>query len=914
MATTDERPGRAVLNGYVIAVAACAAAVLVQYLLEPVLGDRYPLVVFTAAVAVSAWIGGAGPGLLATLIAVLFSDYFFLNPRRAFLVTDVGGVIAVAIFGLTGVIISLSTRRLRSQARSERDARAETERLLQHTAHMQDLASALSRANTPDEVIKACLVELVHASDANAGAFALSTDDGMGCQFVNTVGFPEHLRTIAGVIDLHARTPVTESMRRHELVIVESQVVAELEFPDRDRDPFASLYDSGVVVPLVRAGRTIGAIMLGFKARRTFSSDEQQFLLSASSRTAQALERARLYEMTERARAEAEAFRVKADLELRERHRAEERLRESEAKYRGLAARTNRLYELSAGLSEAISVGAVAHVIVRQGKIVVGASAASVAVIGEGGREFETLYSEDYPRHIQDSLRRYPTDPGLLATAAVMRRQPVVVASFEELQKHYPASATLSADGGYASTAALPLLVENVVMGVLVFHFTAPVNFDAGYAALLVSVAQHCAQALDRARLYESAETARTAAEEANRSKDEFLSTVSHELRTPLNAMLGWASLLRNGSLDPSRTARALEAVFNNATRQANLIEELLDVSRIVAGRATLDPQALDLGENVRGAVEAIMPLADAKGIDVRLDPLPSTVVYADPRRMEQVFLNLLSNAVKFTPGGGRITIDMQMAGDSAEVRVSDSGVGIDSAFLPHVFERFRQADSTMARSIGGLGLGLFIARHLVDAQGGRIRVASEGHGRGSQFTVSLPIASVRAAVADPRSGPSREPAERPEKADRPERLEPTPLLSGIRVLLVDDESDAREVMGSALEAYGATVLSVSSAADALQTLNRTAVDVLLSDLAMPGKDGYELIQEIRTQSPPRFANVPAAAVTASARDDERQRALAAGFQIHLAKPVRPLALAQTVAQLVRRGQHPDDRAAARAS
>ncbi len=633
----------------------------------------------------------------------------------------------------------------------------------------------------------------------------------------------------------------------------------------------------------------MGAVVLTFKEHRAFAGDEHQFLLTAGSRTAQALERARLYEITERARAEAEDFRARADLELRERQRAEELLRESEAKYRGLAARTNRLYELSAGLSEAITVQAVAKVIVGQGKVVVGASAASVAVLTDGGREFETLYAEDYPRHISEAWRRYRAEAGILATAAVETRQPVFVPSFADLQKHYPGSTAVSADGGYTSAAALPLLVENTVMGVLGFHFTAPVNFDAGYSALLRSVAQHCAQALDRARLYESAQSARRVAEEANQSKDEFLSTVSHELRTPLNAMLGWASLLRNGSLDPSRTARAIEAVFNNATRQAHLIEELLDVSRIVAGRAPLDPQQLDLGENVRGAVEAIMPLADAKGLDVVVESLPSVGVFADPRRLEQVFLNLLSNAVKFTPAGGRVTIDMSVTGDTVDVHVSDTGAGIDPGFLPHVFERFRQADSTMARSVGGLGLGLFIARHLVEAQNGRIGVRSDGPGRGATFSVSLPVAVSRKGLTGLKPALPR---------DRVERVESAPELSGIRVLLVDDEPDAREVMASALEACGATVLSVASASDALQTLSRTSVDVLLSDLAMPGKDGYELIKEIRTQSPASFANIPAAAVTASARDDERQRALAAGFQIHLAKPVRPLALAQTVAQL----------------
>jgi K+-sensing histidine kinase KdpD/ActR/RegA family two-component response regulator len=904
MADSDDRPGyHAPLVGYGVAVGACVVAALVQYFLEPLLGNRWPLAVFSAAVAAAAWSGGSGPGLLATGLAALLGDYFFLSPRYALRIAEPADIVALALFILTGVLISMSMRRLGWQARSERDARAETERLLHHTVHLQDLTSALSRAKTPSEVINACLVELLHATDAAAGAFALATEDASGCEFATAVGFPAHCIAEASVVPLTARTPVTDAMRRQELVIVESRADAEREFPDRAGDPFAGFYQSAVVIPLVRANRSVGAVAVTFKKPRKYAGDEQQFLLSAGSRTAQALERARLYELTERARAEAEDFRAKADLELRERQRAEELLRESEAKYRGLAARTNRLYELSAGLSESITVGAVAQVIVRQGKVVVGASAASVAVLADGGREFETLYSEDYPRHTTEALKRFRIEAGLLSTAVVETRQPVYVASFTELQKTYPASAALSADGGYASAASLPLLVDNAVMGVLTFHFTAPVNFDAGYRALLMSVAQHCGQALDRARLYENAQAARNAAEEANRSKDEFLSTVSHELRTPLNAMLGWASLLRSGSLDHARTTRAIEAVFNNATRQAHLIEELLDVSRIVAGRAPIDPQQLDLGENVRGAVEAILPLAESKGIEVRVEPLAGVTVFADPRRLEQVFLNLLSNAVKFTPPGGHVAIDMAIVGDAVEVGVTDTGAGIDPAFLPHVFERFRQADSTLARSVGGLGLGLFIARRLVEAQGGRIRAHSDGAGRGARFTISLPVIASRKVL------PELKPWLSPDRVDRPELA---PALDGIRVLLVDDEADAREVMASALETCGATVLSVSSASDALLTLRRTDVDVLLSDLAMPGKDGYELIREIRTQSPSRIASIPAAAVTASARDDERQRALAAGFQIHLAKPVRPTALAQTVAQLARQRPAPDDLRAAR--
>ncbi|MGE3513356.1 MAG: ATP-binding protein, partial [Vicinamibacterales bacterium] len=598
-------------------------------------------------------------------------------------------------------------------------------------------------------------------------------------------------------------------------------------------------------------------------------------------------ERARLYDMTERARAEAEDFREKADVELRERQRVEEALRECEAKYRGLAARTSRLYELSAGLSEAVTVDAVARVIVRQGKVVVGSSAASVSVLTDGGAGFETLYAEDYPRSVSDTWKRYPADAGLMSTAAVTSRQPVLVSSFAELQKLYPQSAGLAADGGFSSGAALPLLIENSVMGVLSFHFTAPVHFDPGYAALLLSVAQHCAQALDRARLYESAQAARSAAEEANRSKDEFLSTVSHELRTPLNAMLGWASLLRNGTLDSSRTARAIEAIYNNATRQTHLIEELLDVSRIVAGRAPLDPERLDIGENIRGAVEAILPLAEGKSLNVQVQATRGVTVVADPRRLEQVFLNVLSNAVKFTPAGGSIAVDMQVAGGRVEVRVTDTGAGIEPAFLPHVFDRFRQADSTMARSVGGLGLGLFIARHLTEAQGGRIVAQSSGEGQGATFTVSFPIANGRTATPAPAA-----PA-------RPlEPHVPVTVLAGVRVLLVDDEPDAREVMVSALETAGASVRTAVSADDASGLLTREPFDVLLSDLAMPEKDGYALLSEIRSQTGATYANIPAAAVTASAGEDERARALAAGFQAHLAKPVPPGTLAATVAAL----------------
>jgi signal transduction histidine kinase len=487
-------------------------------------------------------------------------------------------------------------------------------------------------------------------------------------------------------------------------------------------------------------------LLIGLAARR--------FRRTLRNERTQRAEAEQALARVETARAELEAYRTQAEIEIRERLRAQDALRESELRYRALAAQTTRLYTLSAALSEAVTLDAVAKAIVRQGKVVAGASAGSVTLLADASH-FDTLYAEDYARQPVEAWHRFPAERGFCATAAVDTRRPVFIASFAEWQQQYPGSAAMAADGGYASAVALPLLVEGSPIGVLSFHFTAPVNFDDQYRAVLTSVAHHAAQAIDRARLYEAAQHARVDAEAANRSKDDFLSIVSHELRTPLSAVLGWATMLRSHKLDEGRTSAAIEAICRNATRQAHLIDDLLDVSRIVAGRAALDLQDIELAPNVRGAVETIMPLAEAAGLHVQVTPLAAVRVVADPHRLEQVFVNVLGNAVKFTPAGGTITVEATRSGDSVDVRVQDSGRGIDAAFLPHVFDRFRQADSTAARSAGGLGLGLFIARRLVETHGGQIRVESDGEGRGATFTVSLPVANER-PLTHPTAAPQQ--------------------------------------------------------------------------------------------------------------------------------------------------------------
>jgi K+-sensing histidine kinase KdpD/CheY-like chemotaxis protein len=874
--------------GYTIAVVVTATAAALQYFLQPQFGGRFPLAAFMPAVVAAAWFGGFGPGLVATIGGALAAAYLFMQPTGRFQVGDGGDVAALLLFTCVGLLISAAFRHLHQRMRAARAARRDIERQLGQTDRLQQLSTTLLLARTPADVIRSGLPDLLHVVDASAGAAFLLSEDGTECELAHAVGYGDDEEVRARRWPTAGDSPISEAVRRREVVAVDSSMLAR-PGARRPGAPSSAFAEGDLVVPLLAAGRTIGAIVLKPRAQAA-GADDGELLQSAARHFAQAVDRARLYETAERARDDAEALRVRADSELRERQKAEEALRLSEARYRALAARTTRLYTLSAGMSESVTLDAVARVIVRQGKVVVGAAAGSVALLVDGGARFETLYREETGLQKAEPPRVFAASKGLCSTAAVETERPVFVGSFEEWQNRYPQSASAAADGGYVSSAALPLVADGSVFGVLSFHFTVPVNFDDEYKALLTSVAQHCAQALDRARLYESTERARAEAEAANRSKDDFLSTISHELRTPLNAMLGWAAMLRSGTLDGSRTQRAIEAIFNNATRQGRLIEELLDVSRIVAGRASFDPQHMNLGENIRGAVETMMPLAASKGVELRFETPPGLHVVADPRRLEQVFLNLLSNAVKFTPRGGRISVDLTTSGESAEVRVTDTGAGIDPSFLPHVFERFRQGDSAPTRAAGGLGLGLFISRQLIEAQGGTIRAESDGPGRGATLILTLPAALGPDAGCHVLASAAEEMSAAAEDA--------MPVLAGIRVLLVDDEPDAREVMASALESCGATVVSAGSVRDALETLGHTDIDLLLSDIAMPGRDGCELIRDIRAMPSTHLATLPAAAVTADARDDERDRALAAGFHMHLTKPVHPAALARAVASL----------------
>lgn len=379
-------------------------------------------------------------------------------------------------------------------------------------------------------------------------------------------------------------------------------------------------------------------------------------------------------------------------------------------------------------------------------------------------------------------------------------------------------------------------------------------------------------------------------AELANELKDQFLATVSHELRAPLHAVLGWAELLRSGVLDETRRKRAVEAVYANARRQAKLIEELLDVSRIVSGQLHVTRSAVDLNSVVRASLETVLPSAERKGIHIHTDVDRSIgTVFGDATRLQQILLNLLTNAVKFTPDSGTVRLTVQRWDDTVELIVSDTGKGITADFLPLVFEPFRQADGSTTRTHGGLGLGLAIVKHLAEAHGGTVEAHSDGEGKGATFTVRMPI-----AVA---SGRENRPSDRSRVLSGDEMAGHGQSLAGLAVLVVEDDADSREVITAILQGAGAHVLTASSAAEALYVLQRENVAILLADIAMPDEDGYALIKKVRALDSP-MKTIPAAALTSFTGNGHGQRALEAGFQLHLGKPIESRTLVDGLASL----------------
>ena len=605
----------------------------------------------------------------------------------------------------------------------------------------------------------------------------------------------------------------------------------------------------------------------------------------------------------------AELFRLYRDRARREYRRLEERLvadldrhRHAEEQLMRRVEQLQMLYQLNEAVGRAEAVEEIYRVALEGLVGSLGTDRASILLFDPDGvirfKAWRGL-SEEYRRAVEghSPWTRETLDP-----------RPIVVGDVLLDGDLAPLLPVLTRERIRAA-AFIPLTHQRRLLGKFMLYYESPRELADAEVQLAQSVAGHVAFAIarrqaeeERAGLLSREREARAEAEAASRTKDDFLATISHELRTPLTAILAWPAILRGKLGDPAAVTHGLGVIERNAQLQAQIIEDLLEVSRIVTGNLRLDLRPLDLPPILTAALETVRGVAEAKQVElaVRIEPGMGPV-QGDPDRLQQILWNLLSNAVKFTRPGGRVEMTVEPRGGHAVIRVRDDGIGIAPEFLPYVFDRFRQADSSTTRRHGGLGLGLAIVRHLVELHGGTVAADSQGPGQGATFTVELPLAFPRRASAGesgrspaaPAAFPAISPDETPESARTTEPVD----LSGLSLVVVDDEPDTLEMLAAALSGHGAEVRACRSAAEALATLAERPADALLSDIAMPEMDGYELIRRVRALP---AAGITAIALTAYARAEDRERSLAAGYQAHVAKPVEPSRLVAIVGNLLR--------------
>ncbi|MEP6488524.1 PAS domain S-box protein [Microcoleus vaginatus GB2-A3] len=616
---------------------------------------------------------------------------------------------------------------------------------------------------------------------------------------------------------------------------------------------------SCIISPLQARGRVLGSITFVFtESDRRYRLEDIGLAEDLAQRAAIAIDNARLYNETQQAQLAAEHA----------------------------ANRTARLLAVMTALSESLTAAQVAHVIIEQGMSALGASSGLVAVLNQDGSELEIIQAIGY-EHVGKFHRSFSIHAPYPLAEAVRTGQPVWEETIENRIARYPHLGPAYAKAGLEAWISVPFLIEGQAVGGLSLSFSTLPQLCESDRAFVLALAQQSAQSIDRARLYESESQARTQAEAANRIKDEFLAVLSHELRTPLNPILGWTRLLRRGTLDSGKTAVALETIERNTQLQVQLIEDLLDISRILQGKLSLNSTPINLKTTLKAAIETVNLAAEAKNIQIQTQLEPNVGdVLGDATRLQQVVWNLLTNAIKFTPTGGRVEVELKRIDSYAQIQVRDTGKGIKPEFIPYVFDTFRQADSSITRTFGGLGLGLAIVRHVVELHGGTVKAESFGEGQGATFTVTLPLLA--------RSNDAN--------SDRNDNLSLTAHtlpLARLCILAVDDEVDNLELVQCILEQAGATVISVSSAKDALQKLNESKPDVLIADIGMPQIDGYMLIRQVRQLSTQEGGEIPAIALTAYAGEANQQQALAAGFHRHLPKPVEPETLVETIEKLL---------------
>lgn len=661
-------------------------------------------------------------------------------------------------------------------------------------------------------------------------------------------GSPQVLRT--GVSELYPHIPeelLVEAAKDEEHL----EILREVGF------------SSVMIVPMIARGRSLGTIsFVAAESGRRYDRSDLNMAEELARRAALAVDNARLYEQAKQARQMAEQA----------------------------AARTARLQAVTAALSEALTPAEVAEVVVNQGIAALDAKAGTLVILSDNKQSLKMVGAIGYPQQIIDQWLNIPVNAPVPLAECVGMGEPIFIENLGDLSARYPTVSQLPKITKHQALAAIPLILQGQTIGAMGLSFAEAREFSPEDRAFMVALGQQCAQAIARAQLYEAEQSARAQAETANRIRDEFIAVLSHELRSPLNPILGWTKLLQMRKFDEAKTLQALDIIERNAKLQSRLIEDLLDISRILLGKLALEMLPVHLEKIIESALETVRLVAEAKGIHIeKFLPMEAVEVLGDPSRLQQVVWNLLSNAVKFTPEGGQVTIRLKSSGNLAQIEVSDSGRGIATEFLPYVFEYFRQADSKTTRSFGGLGLGLAIVHNLVELHGGSVQADSAGEGQGATFTVTLPLISLGSVV--------------PEESVLPES---ELSLAGMALVVVDDDRDTLEFLEFVLQEYGANVRAVSSAQQAIAAIETSIPDLLLSDIGMPQMDGYMLIRELRQWEVQRGGAIPAIALTAYAGETNRQQILEAGFQQHLSKPIQPAELVQAIAFWVKHHQDSD--------
>jgi PAS domain S-box-containing protein len=913
---------------YGVAAASVAAAVLLTLALPPV-RDGAPFLFFFAAVAVSAWSGGRGPGLLAALASAASVEYWIVSSAAA-----VSGENALRLVMFVGVAFLLATLQ-RRHARGE-DARhasqSELRAILDHTAavvylkaldgrylvvnrrfeELFHLSEAEARGKTSHDLFPTPMADRFRANDRRA------LEAGEPIEFEETVPQDDGLHTYISI-----KFPVRDPEGRVYAVCgISTDITARRRAEDELRQQrewlrvtLTSIGDA--VIATDRAGRVIfmnpvAEALTGWTQDLAAGHPLEEVFRIVNEDTGNPVENP-----AHRVLKDGKVVGLANHTVLLARDGREIPIDDSGAPIRDAGgevtgvvlvfrdvrerrqrdARTRFLAEAGRVLSSSLDYDLTLNTLARLAVPVLADWCIVHILEADGGlRRLQTAYADPAKA---DVARRLEGHYGRLATTdfrspahrliRVMRSGepelvPSVTADWLDSVSLDPEHRRLLKELAPQTLMHVPLVIRGRPLGVITC-----VRTDAGHPygdddlALAQELARRGAVAVENAQLFREALI-------ANRAKDEFLATLSHELRTPLNAMLGWTRMLRTGMLDASTAARAVDVIERNTKLQAQLIEDLLDVSRIITGKLRIELRPVNLAQITEQALESVRSAAEARAISLETDlDTDRAIISGDPDRLQQVVWNLLSNAIKFTPPGGRVLVSLRPVNSCVRLEVRDSGPGIHPEFLPHVFERFRQADSSSTRQHGGLGLGLAIVRHLVDAHGGVVRADNAPEG-GAVFSVEFPIfaaASVAPAVELPAGAP----------ADVP--VMPA-VLQGLKILVVEDEPDARDLLVTILSEWGAETIAADGGVQALAVFDHQAPDVIVSDIGLPGMDGYELIRRIRARPAEQSRPVPAVALTAYARAEDRRMALLAGFDMHVAKPIEPAALVAAIASLAR--------------